>query len=153
MLIVPYCTQVVAVNAWSILVDYLRRVACAFLDICYRFGWIYSGLKYTNIQPLLRSYGSCGQPFLLSFCVTKNCESSRLCAYNCVQNLMHCTLYYCLPVCSLSACACNNSSLLQGALELREKRVEDIMTPVDSAFMLEVDTELDLDVLNQVSNK
>jgi len=59
----------------------------------------------------------------------------------------------CFPACSVCACACNNSSLLQGALELREKRVEDIMTPVESAFMLEVDTELDLDVLNQVNNK
>ena len=27
----------------------------------------------------------------------------------------------------------------------------DIMTPVDSAFMLDIDTELDLNILNEVS--
>ena len=39
---------------------------------------------------------------------------------------------------------------IQGALELREKTVEDVMTPVDSAFMLDINTELDLDILNEV---
>ena len=50
----------------------------------------------------------------------------------------------------LVACDLIQGVYVQGALELREKTVADIMTPVDSVFMLDIDTELDIDVLNEV---
>jgi metal transporter CNNM len=53
----------------------------------------------------------------------------------------------------LNVIKANERKIISGALDLQEKKVEDIMTPIDKVFMLDINTKLDFAMMKNIYSK